>query len=257
MAEIMNMRKSTKGFYTLEASIFLPLVILAVLTLGYFMKVEGAWEKCIHGAIDESRLAASRSYDTVNALSAAAAVSKRINDDVSQITSMQLKDVRIMYNDGYTDDVTSYRIWAAIDLQMPLGFSRRFELDQKIKYRGFTGAENDGTAMGPELLSTDEVQNPVWIFPYSGEKYHSKTCTYVKTTAVPKVLTKNLKKEFNSCDTCDSDNIQMGSIVFCFRGEDTAYHKGSCGTIVKHTVVIDKSEAIKKGYGTCSKCGGN
>lgn len=36
------MKRNSKGFYTLEAVIFLPLVLLAVLSLGYFMKVEGA-----------------------------------------------------------------------------------------------------------------------------------------------------------------------------------------------------------------------
>ena len=38
------MKRNSKGFYTLEAVIFLPLVLLAVLSLGYFMKVEGAWK---------------------------------------------------------------------------------------------------------------------------------------------------------------------------------------------------------------------
>ena len=63
------MKKSTKGFYTVEAAIFLPLVILSVISLGYFMKVEGTWENCIHGAVDESALIASRSYDEINAAS--------------------------------------------------------------------------------------------------------------------------------------------------------------------------------------------
>ena len=221
------------------------------------MRVEGAWERCVHGAVDESMLVASKSYDSVNALSAAAAVSKRINEDVPELTSMQLKDVRVMYIDGHLGGITSYRICASIDLQMPLGFSRIFELDQKIKYRGFIGVKNSGNGMGPELLETNKVQNPVWYFPHSGEKYHGKTCTFVKATAEPAVLSSKIKSEYKACRTCDSANVQTGSIVFCFEGEDTAYHRGSCSTIVKHTAVIDKSEVIKKGLGACSKCGGN
>ena len=54
------MKRNTRGFYTLEAAVFLPLVILAVLSLGYFMKIEGLWENCIHGAIDESSVIAAR-----------------------------------------------------------------------------------------------------------------------------------------------------------------------------------------------------
>ena len=54
MTGSMDMKRNSKGFYTLEAVIFLPLVLLAVLSLGYFMKVEGAWENAFYGAIDES-----------------------------------------------------------------------------------------------------------------------------------------------------------------------------------------------------------
>ena len=43
------MKRNSKGFYTLEAVIFLPLVLLAVLSMGYFMKVEGAWENAFYG----------------------------------------------------------------------------------------------------------------------------------------------------------------------------------------------------------------
>ena len=62
------MKRNSKGFYTLEAVIFLPLVLLAVLSLGYFMKVEGAWENAFYGAIDESTEASRKAYDGVSGL---------------------------------------------------------------------------------------------------------------------------------------------------------------------------------------------
>ncbi len=251
------MRKSTKGFYTVEAAIFLPLVILSVLSLGYFMKVEGAWENCIHGAIDESALIASRSYDEVNAALIGPAVSKRINGDNPELDVMQLKEIRVMYQDMYGDDLTSFRIFAVMDLDLPLGFSREFTLDQGIKFRGFTGVVNDGLPMGKDGLENHAIQEPVWIFPNSGEKYHGESCTYVKAAATPAVLTSSIRKKYDSCGLCNSEGITLGELVFCFEGEDTAYHRSTCGSIVRNASMIDKREAVKKGYEPCTKCGGN
>ena len=88
--------RSSRGSYTLEAAIFLPLVVLAVLSLGYFMKVTGAWENCIHGAVDESARIAAGSIDRSVASSAGVSVSRRINDDNPELDEMRIKDIRIM-----------------------------------------------------------------------------------------------------------------------------------------------------------------
>ena len=247
---------SKKGFYTVEAAIFLPLVLLAVLSLGYFMRVEGTWENCIHGAVDESALIASKSYDRGNAALVGPVVSSRINTDNPVLDEMKIKGLKIMYSDGLTDDLTSYKIYASIDLQLPLGFSRKFTMEQGIKFRGFTGVEGRGEPMGAEGLETYAGQRPVWVFPHTGEKYHSENCTYVKASVTPQVLTESLKRKYDSCGLCNSKDIKAGTIVFCFGSEDTSYHSGMCSSIDRHTAVIDESEAAKKGYRPCSKCGG-
>lgn len=257
MAERINMKKSTKGFYTVEAAIFLPVVILSVLSLGYFMRVEGTWENCVHGAIDESSLIASRSYDEINAFSIGPAVSKRLTNDNPELYDMRLNDMRIMYQDMYGNDLTSFDLYARIRLELPLGFSREFILNQGIKFRGFTGVINDGTPLGKEGLESYEQQNPAWIFPHSGEKYHGENCTYVKVVATPVVLTSSLREKYDSCGICNSESIDVGSLVFCFEGENTAYHRSTCSSIVRNVSVIDRSEAVKKGYKPCTKCGGN
>lgn len=257
MAGHIDMKKSTKGFYTVEAAIFLPLVIISVISLGYFMKVEGTWENCLHGAIDESALIASRSYDEINAVSIGEAVSKRINEDNPELDVMRLKNIRIMYQDMYSSDLTSFTIFAAMRLDLPLGFSREFILEQGIKYRGFTGVISRGIPMGKDKLESYENQDPVWVFPHSGEKYHGESCTYVKTSAMLTVLTSSIRKKYDSCGLCNSESMALGSLVFCFEGENTAYHRSTCGSIVRNVSTIDKSEAMKKGYRPCTKCGGS
>jgi len=250
------MKKSTKGFYTVEAAIVLPLVILAVLSLGYFIKVEGMWENCIHGALDESAGIAARAYASAETAATGLKVKARVEEDNPNIDSVEVSNVRIMYSDGYNDKLVSFKINATERLNFPLGFSREFNLESRIKFRGFVGAGTGGTALGAAGLESAEIGDPVWIFPHSGERYHQESCTYVKATVHAVILTSSVKNRYSSCGTCDSDNISIGEIVYCFSSSGSAYHRGSCRTIDRHVTVIDKSEAVEKGYTPCSKCGG-
>lgn len=250
------MTKNTKGFYTLEAAIFLPVVLLAVLSLGYFMRIEGLWENCIHGATDESALIASRSIDGITHLNTRSRIMDRISEENPELTSLEIKNMRILYSDGSNDKLTSYHIHAKTQLSLPMGFQRDFEMDFKIKYRGFSGKDTSGTPLGISGLETSAARSPVKIFPNAGEKYHTGTCTYVKASVTSEILTSSLKKKYSSCALCDSGTMSSGSIVFCFEGEDTAYHRGTCRSINRQTVTIDKTEAESRGYSPCSKCGG-
>ena len=250
------MRKSTKGFYTLEASIFLPLVILAVLSLGYFIRIEGMWENCIHGAVDESTVIAARSANGAESVLTASKVRGRIEDDNPGLDSIEINDLRTGYSDLYEDELISYRIKAMEKLSFPLGFRWEFHLDNKIRFRAFVGKEYRGSPLGAEGLETETSGEAVWIFPQSGRKYHKEECTYVKASVSPMILTGSLKSKYKPCALCRSGEKTAGSIVYCFEGSDTSYHRGTCRSIVRRTVVIDRSEAVKKGYGPCSKCGG-
>lgn len=250
------MRKNTEGFYTLEAVIFLPVVILAVLTLGYFIKSEGMWENCIHGATDESALLAVKACDGISAASTGKVIKERVKHDNPQLDNIDVKNVKVMYSDFHTDDLVSYEIEIKKTLSLPLGFRYDFKRSGKIKFRCFTGIKVSGTAMGKEGMEKEQPKDPVWIFPFSGEKYHDEQCTYVKAAVHKEILTERIKRYYKSCSLCSSENIAVGSIVFCFSGEGTAYHRSTCRAVDRRTMVIDKEEAERKRYGPCSKCGG-
>ncbi|MDO4486780.1 MAG: hypothetical protein Q4C46_09350 [Bacillota bacterium] len=250
------MKNNTRGFYSLEASIFLPFVILAVLSLGYFMKVDGTWENCIHGAVDESGKAAARSYPSGTAIISSSTVRDRLLDDNDCLDNVKISNIRTGYSDRYSDKLTSFRISAEIKMKLPLGFGRQFTFESGIKFRGFTGKKQTIDPLGADGLETQTDGEPVWVFPHSGEKYHSEDCTYVKAAVVQKRLNSTIRRQYKSCQLCNSENIPSGSIVFCFNGENTAYHRGTCPTINRHTVIMDKNEAVKRNYVACSKCGG-
>lgn len=249
------MKRNSKGFYTLEAVIFLPLVILAVLSLGYFMKVEGAWENAFYGAADESTEASRKAYDGVSGLLVGQKIKERVTEENPELDMLQISQVRCLYTGTSNDKLTSYQMEAGIRLKLPLGFSRDFSWKTKVKYRNFVGKRRDAAAAGEEL-SKEQKEDPVWIFPDAGERYHTEHCTYVKADAEKQILDSVVRKQRKSCGLCDSGSLKTGSIVYCFRDRDTCYHRGTCRAISRHSIVVDRSEAKKKGYTPCSKCGG-
>ena len=256
MARCMDMKRNSRGFYTLEAAIFLPLVILTVFSLGYFIKVEGTWERCFYAAIDESTKASLKAYDGISYRGVENKIKERISSDNEKLDYVYTKNFRNMYLDLTDDSLTSYRLEAGMSLNLPLGFERNFEFHSQIKYRNFVGKKRKNNPLGSNTLEKNTEKNPVWVFPNMGEKYHKEMCTYVKTAAGKKILSSRIKKSYSACSICNSKELILGSIVYCFENKGTSYHKGICRSVNKHIIVIDKSDAEKRGYTPCSKCGG-
>lgn len=251
------MRNTTRGYYIVEAAMLLPLVLLMILALGYVTKAEGAWENAFHCAVDESSVAAARAYDGVSGRAAGMMIRDRISRDASGISDFSVSRFRYDRKDQTGDHLTSYTLEASSDLALPEGFGNLFRFRSRIKYRNFVGRNYGGEGLGDKGLEKKLPQDPVWIFPQSGEKYHRKNCTYVKATVRKATLNAALKRKYSSCSACRSDRLPEGSTVWCFKGDGTAYHRRNCRTIDRHTIVIDRTEAKARGYAPCSKCGGS
>ncbi len=246
--------RNKKGVYTIEAAICLPLVMLAVITLGYFIEADSAWENCMNAAFKECSYAQASGLDLSKY--AMGMKLRRESMDFGQDVNLRLIHQRYNYSDGRHTDLNSFRLGADVDLALPLHFGREFEYEDTIKYRDFTGLQYTRHALGAEGLEQTEDSTEVWIFPQCGRKYHDESCTYVKATVHSCILTNTLKKQYTPCGMCGSGKLPTGCIVFCFYGEDTCYHRADCRSIKRHSIVIDRGEAEEKGYTPCSKCGG-
>lgn len=236
---------SRRGSYTAEAAIFLPLVILAVLTIGFFIKADAAWENCMNGALDECSFSAAVTGSGPMGTAAASRVKRRISEDVPSVRGLSV------YGRRGSCTVSGY-----IRLALPAGFGRDCDISGRIKYRDFIGRRYNKASLGTEGLERDESSETVWIFPLSGIRYHGKNCSYVKAVVHSCILTDALKRRYSACAMCSSGSLPPGSVVFCFSSDNTSYHRGSCRCINRHTIVIDRGEAENRGYSPCSKCGG-
>ena len=96
----MTRLTSRKGFYTLEAAVILPFVILAVLSVGYFIRLDSVWENVMHSAIDESSYSASRAYGSASELDSILRIRKRVIKENEYLDSLKIRNVADNYSEA-------------------------------------------------------------------------------------------------------------------------------------------------------------
>ena len=244
-----------RGAYAVEAAIFLPIFILAVLTIGYVVKIVGVCENVNHGVVDEISYSASKAYIEKTSLGDRSSIISRIEEEDPAASQLKIRSYRYLYSNGETDDLITLKISYRVAINLPLAFRDGVDIEQRWLTRGFTGARNP---YGPMPFSEMEEDGggTVWVFPESGERYHGENCTYVKAHAREVILTKAIRSRFSPCGLCDSENLPEGSIVYCFFSYGQSYHRGDCKSVDRYTVEMSRDEAEEQGYTPCSKCGG-
>ena len=245
-----------RGAYAVEAAIFLPIFILAVLTIGYVVKIIGVCENVNHGVVDEIAYSASKAYIEKTSLGNRNSILSRIEGEDPAASHLKIRSYKYLYSDGETDDLISLKMSYRVAIDLPLAFRDGVDVEQRWLTRGFTGARSPD---GPMSFSEMEQDGggTVWVFPESGERYHGENCTYVKAHAREVILTGTIKSRFSPCRLCDADSLPEGSVVYCFFSYGGAYHRGDCKSVDRYTVEMSKEDAEKKGYTPCSKCGGH
>lgn len=245
-----------RGSYTVETALFLPVFIIAVVSVGSVIRVIGVCENVNHTAVDETALIAAESYVKKTPAGDRTRILSRIEEENKDLDLIRIKSYRYLYSDGETDDLISLGIKYRVSMNMPFAFRDGADLEQKWLTRGFTGARSPYEKM-PFSEMEDDGSGLVWVFPESGQRYHGENCTYVKAHAREVILTAGIKSAYSPCHLCGAGDIPEGGIVYCFFSYGEAYHKADCRSVDRYTVQISRSEAEEKGYTPCSKCGGN
>ena len=252
----MKLVTDKKGYVIAETAIFLPVFILAVVSIMYYINVFSVIENVSYSVVEETAKLASKAGVVKTAPGFQSVLKSRIRTENAAAEDVKIRGFRYLYSEGNIDDIISVKTGYDMELQLPLGFDHKIELVSGVKCRGFTGIRTSGDPMTFEEMESEGSWDPVWIFPMSGEKYHTFTCTYVKANARQMVLTGDLKKKYGPCSICEASGIPVGSYVYCFTENGSVYHRSSCRQVSRYTIEIDKSDAINKGYKPCSKCGG-
>jgi hypothetical protein len=241
----------------LEAAIFLPIFILSVLTVGWLIKLIAVQENVFCALADETEKAAAEASLTPYPLFFKGDVEKRIAEE----NGGELENLRIArfdYRYGLGEYTEQIRVTVDYDIgvKLPAALIRAIPVSDTVLCRAFVGANNADTPMSAAELEEEKESRTVWIFPRSGTKYHSETCSYVAVYPREALLGAGVRQRYTPCKLCDPGSLPAGSLVYCFQTAGKAFHRGDCTLVDRYVVPIELEEAEARGYTPCLKCGG-
>lgn len=267
-----NYTDSKRGSIIVEAAVFLPVFLIAVITLSLLIRQVGFDETVFHTLLNQTRLLSvtdciDRSVDDLQLTSLSslsigagrreqyrAEIWKQLRDEIKFPVSL------IYFGYDYSDGGHDHLIDAVIHYRVTVPIPRIMRAEpasrRKLVVRAFVGKTAADEMMTAEEMESEKESCIVYVFPHSGKRYHSASCSVVSAQPVFVILNNQIKKKFKPCEICNASGLSNGCGVYCFQDYGDAYHRGNCAVIRKYTVQIEKEEAVRKGYTPCSKCGG-
>lgn len=250
----MNMHSNTKrGSVTVEAAIVLPLFLIAVVAIGWLMKAAAIKEDVGFTAMNEGRQLAMTAYNIDYNPLFPITTAEKIAERTDGVRDVAVGDYRYLYRDGALDNLIHFSLSYETEAGLPF-FDTALLPELHFTLRAFRGCDNRGAASYEELEKEEESEE-VWVFPRYGERYHTAECSFISVYPRKVLLDAGVRRNYDSCKMCDSGGIANGHPVCCFKAGG-AYHYGSCPTVDKYVVRMEKRDALSRGYTPCLKCGG-
>ncbi|MBE6030447.1 MAG: hypothetical protein E7225_02470 [Clostridiales bacterium] len=243
-------RKNKRGSVIIEASIILPLLVIAVLTIAFTMKNIHYQETAAFISCNRANLLASRSAVLpVNPM-----FPYNLEEEITE--SIPEADINVnkfftMYRIDGNDSLMSFNVRIKSNTGLPGNMTGDYSVNNYHLFRAWTGMDNSINPYRFDFQS-DTI---VYVMPKRGERYHRRDCPHVTPYPVRGIMSDRIRKNYRECETCDPGKIADGRIVYYFT-EGEVYHKSDCITIEKYIVKMSKSEACESGYTACTQCGG-
>ena len=244
-----------RGSYLIEAAIVLPVFIVAVIAMSSVILMYACIENCTFIAANELRRCSAEAVMADTSIVLPYRIRKEMKENNSQVHSARLTDAGFRCQRWGTDEILAFGFRLRLKTNNPLGIKAEADYDLAVATRAYVGRERDDSAMTAEEFA-DEDAEAVYIFPKRGEKYHSEGCTFLKAASTSATLGGSIKRKYKSCPLCHSSRAEDGALIYYFPADGEDYHLPGCASLQRNYIEINKSDALKRGYTACSKCGG-
>ncbi|MBR3785483.1 MAG: hypothetical protein IKJ77_03675 [Firmicutes bacterium] len=245
-------RMGKKGSYLVEASIIMPLFILAVLMLISAVPALSAAENTAFSVCDELRLESAKAPFAPEKQTMKLRMKSRTAAENPKASVLRFTSCKYSYRKHGIDDLITVDYHFYYDGNDFYGLFKSTTFTNRMTVRAFSGTLH---RQAPEGRPAEEDRT-VYIFPQWGMRYHRKSCTYVTGSCQMVYLTAAIQKQYKSCKLCQAQSAQIGSPVYCFDKYGEAYHVAGCSIIKRYYVTRGQHKAESQGYTPCSKCGG-
>ncbi len=284
-------RKYNKGFVTLEAAIFLPLMIVSIISIALLMKGFQTKGYINQITIDELRVLAVNAYTVNHVVDSVGYISDINTSDYALIESGEQLSYTVLHE--YTRRNIVEKIYEKVNGSSHVNIDRtnstvsdnhkinalglRAEdlIDETISYKinmnKFWKRENSithtdrfivrhwhndhlkGNPLMQKMLQEEDEENIVIIFSKSGKRYHIENCRLVLSKPYIKVLSHVDLERYNPCELCIYEEKNIGDLAYVFSTGES-YHNKTCSSVSKQITYLTLTSAINQGYTPCQIC---
>jgi hypothetical protein len=249
--------RARRGSFTLEAAIFLPIFIIAVLTIAYLIKLIAVQENAFHALADETGKMAAEAAVSPYPFFFKGDTEKRIEaENGGELENLRVSRFDYRYGFGTYTEQIRVTIDYDIGVKLPAALIGAIPVSDTILCRAFVGADNADVPMSNEEMEEEKSSRTVWIFPRAGTRYHGEDCGYIAVHPRELILSEGVRRRYTPCKLCDPASLPAGSLVYCFQSAGKAFHRGDCSSVDRYVIPIELEEAEARGYTPCAKCGG-
>ncbi|MBR6015098.1 MAG: hypothetical protein IK059_03350, partial [Firmicutes bacterium] len=210
-----------------------------------------------HIAAEETKVVMREMYASgLPALKAPGELETELEGELTRLNDAKVTTILSYFAFPKTDCVKQWSV--ALDIGLPanidVGTGESAPGGFTLYFRPFIGKDN--TNANFENPEEEEVYEEVWVFPRSGERYHTEDCRIVNSYPQQRVLSQGVKIKYRPCKLCNAKALPNGSVVYCFKSDGSKYHRANCSAVDKYVISMDKSDAEAEGYTPCKICGG-
>ena len=247
---------SKRGSYIVEAAVTLPVFLIAVIVMLSIIMMYAGIEEANYILANEMRREALQANYFDGSMLFASMTGRKIMRQVDEINDLTINNY--LYREDYfqIDEAILLNYDIHFHTRNPLGLASDASYELALMTRAYVGKYRDIDPMSDEDLAGDDAE-PVYVFPKMGEKYHGKSCTYVRAAYTSGPLSSAIRAQYAPCSVCHSDRAAPGSVVYYFPEYGDSYHRKGCRALSRHYIEMERSVAEERGYTPCSKCGGH
>ena len=136
--------QSRRGSYIVEAAMSLPVFILCIIALALVIRIIA------------------------------------ICENIGFVSAAEIKEIDLTASSKDIDDLIGVQSEAVFKVENPIGIHGKISFTQKILTRAFTGTLQDAEPLPESEFKRNAKSVRIVIFPKYGERYHVKSCYYVK-----------------------------------------------------------------------------
>ncbi len=201
--------RNKQGSYIVEASICLPLFIVAVLALSLIVNIIAVCESISFATVKEIKNIDLNAYSLKSGgLVERVIAEKNIANCSEKLNDFRLTEFKYLYRDDGIDDLIALESRANFRVLNPIGIGGEITFTEGILTRGFTGKLQDSKPLTAREFEESAQSTIIVIFPKYGERYHIPNCRYVKQNYAGESYHIEMEKEdakrkgYTPCEIC-------------------------------------------------------